>query len=210
MDMLSLAAIPIFAGFCNRRRRGPKRRCWRTPGGLTSRIANGDGCKAGTLFGDRARLNWSPDVTNCNGTLTVFEVVSFKPCTSNTWTAIYTNSAHSISGCSSENQRSFDVSMARVALAEITRSRFIARAAPARMRFARERLIRIVSTPGAASVRGFLPERLLCHVRYAERGLWIRIRRQYVCNEGARRTQSCGERRGNRCGIAGRRRLTSR
>ena len=60
---------------------------------------NGDGCKAGTLFGDHARLNWSPDVTNCNGTLTVFEIVYFKPCASNTWTAIYTNSPHSISGC---------------------------------------------------------------------------------------------------------------
>jgi hypothetical protein len=72
---------------------------------------NGDGCKAGTLFGDHARLNWSSDVTNCNGTLNVFEIVYSKPCISNAWTAIYTNSLHAINGCASENQRSYDVAM---------------------------------------------------------------------------------------------------
>src|SRR5437016_2866402 len=40
---------------------------------------NGDGCKAGTLPGNRARLNWSPDVLNCNGTLTVYEIVYARP-----------------------------------------------------------------------------------------------------------------------------------
>src|SRR5438105_1716064 len=29
---------------------------------------NGDGCKAGTLPGEKARLNWAPIVTNCFGT----------------------------------------------------------------------------------------------------------------------------------------------
>src|ERR1051326_5118413 len=56
---------------------------------------NGDGCWAGTLAGDRARLNWQPDVTNCNGTLTVYEIVYAEPCGSSAWTAIYTNAAHS-------------------------------------------------------------------------------------------------------------------
>jgi len=32
---------------------------------------NGDTCKAGALPGDKARLNWVPNVTNCDGTLTV-------------------------------------------------------------------------------------------------------------------------------------------
>src|SRR3954452_4896099 len=40
---------------------------------------NGDGCKAGTLPGQMARLNWDPDVTNCNGTLIVYEKVYSKP-----------------------------------------------------------------------------------------------------------------------------------
>src|SRR6266480_4519866 len=72
---------------------------------------NGDGCKAGTLYSDHARLNWNPDVANCNGTLTVYEVVYSKPCASNTWTAFYTNSPHSISGCSSIGQQFVDVQM---------------------------------------------------------------------------------------------------
>ncbi len=62
---------------------------------------NGDGCKAGTLPGNMARLNWASDVTNCDGTLTVFEIVYSKPCASSTWTAVFTNAAHSITGCRS-------------------------------------------------------------------------------------------------------------
>ena len=72
---------------------------------------NGDGCQAGTLAGEMARLNWNPDVTNCNGTLTVYEVVYSKTCASNTWTAFYTNSAHSITGCRSSDGQSIDVPM---------------------------------------------------------------------------------------------------
>jgi hypothetical protein len=72
---------------------------------------NGDGCQAGTLSGDFARLNWNPDVTNCNGTLTVFEVVYLKPCASTTWTPFYTNSAHSITGCRSSDGQTIDVPM---------------------------------------------------------------------------------------------------
>ena len=72
---------------------------------------NGDGCKAGTLPGNQARLNWSPDVLNCNGTLTVYEIVYSRPCGSNEWTAIHTNGAHSITGCRSTGEQFFDVPM---------------------------------------------------------------------------------------------------
>ena len=70
---------------------------------------NGDTCQAGTLAGDFARLNWNPDVTNCNGTLTVFEIVYSKPCSSNSWSALYTNSVHTIVGCRSSDSQFFDV-----------------------------------------------------------------------------------------------------
>jgi hypothetical protein len=73
---------------------------------------NGDGCKAGTLTGDFARLNWNPDVVNCNGTLTVFEIVYSKPCASSSWTALYTNAPHTIIGCRSSDSQSFDFQMA--------------------------------------------------------------------------------------------------
>jgi hypothetical protein len=72
---------------------------------------NGDGCQAGTLAGDFARLNWNPDVTNCNGTLTVFEIVYSKSCSSNSWIARYTNSPHTIIACRSDDSQSFDVQM---------------------------------------------------------------------------------------------------
>src|ERR1043166_1349564 len=72
---------------------------------------NGDGCWAGTLAGDRARLNWQPDVTNCNGTVTVYEIVYAEPCGSSAWTAIYTNAAHSITGCRSTDAQFVDVGM---------------------------------------------------------------------------------------------------
>src|SRR5205807_9087992 len=67
---------------------------------------NGDNCHAGTLAGDFARLNWNPDVTNCNGTLTVFEIVYSKNCASSLWTALYTNPVHSITGCRSSDSQS--------------------------------------------------------------------------------------------------------
>src|SRR5882672_4657811 len=66
---------------------------------------DGDGCRAGTLAGDFARLNWFPDVTNCNGSLTVYERVSFRPCGTSTWTPIYTNAPHPITGCVSTDGR---------------------------------------------------------------------------------------------------------
>src|SRR5437588_7221338 len=73
---------------------------------------NGDGCVAGTLAGDHARLNWNPDVTNCNGTLTVFEKVYSKPCASSAWSLLYTTPAHTIIGCRSSDAQSVDVAMA--------------------------------------------------------------------------------------------------
>jgi len=72
---------------------------------------NGDGCHAGTLPADRARLNWNPDVSNCNGTLAVYEIISTKPCSSSQWTAFYTNASHSIVGCRSSDAQFVDVSM---------------------------------------------------------------------------------------------------
>src|SRR5215475_8983781 len=73
---------------------------------------NGDGCHSGTLAGDFARLNWHPDVVNCNGTLSVYEIVYSKPCASSAWTALYTNAPHSITGCRSSDSQSLDVQMA--------------------------------------------------------------------------------------------------
>src|SRR6476660_872865 len=52
---------------------------------------DGDGNKAGTLPGNFARLTWSPSVTNCSGTLTVFEIISQRACGTSAWTPIYTN-----------------------------------------------------------------------------------------------------------------------
>src|SRR4051812_22477997 len=72
---------------------------------------NGDTYKAGTLPGNFARLNWDPEVTNCNGTLTVFEKVYSKPCAASTWTSIYTNSPHTIVACRSSGQQHLDVLM---------------------------------------------------------------------------------------------------
>src|SRR5882672_7482178 len=73
---------------------------------------NGDNCQAGTLTGDFARLNWNPDVVNCNGTLTVYEIVYSRPCASSSWTALYTNAPHSIIGCRSSDSQALDVQMA--------------------------------------------------------------------------------------------------
>lgn len=72
---------------------------------------DGDGCHAGTLAGGFARLNWFPDVNNCNGTLTVYETVSFRPCGTDTWIPIYTNSPHQITGCVSTDNRYVDIQM---------------------------------------------------------------------------------------------------
>ncbi|MEY2428068.1 MAG: hypothetical protein QOJ40_953 [Verrucomicrobiota bacterium] len=72
---------------------------------------NGDGCKAGTLSGDKARLNWKPGVTNCTGTLTVFEKVYYRPCGATPWTLLYTTPLHTIVGCRSSDGQSLDVAM---------------------------------------------------------------------------------------------------
>src|ERR1041385_714079 len=55
---------------------------------------NGDGCKAGSLPGDFARLNWSANVVDCNGILSVFEIIYSRPSGSVNWTALYTNASH--------------------------------------------------------------------------------------------------------------------
>jgi len=72
---------------------------------------DGDGCRAGTLAGGFARLNWFPDVVNCNGTLTVQEKVLFRPCGTSTWISIYTNAPHQIAGCASTDSRYLDIQM---------------------------------------------------------------------------------------------------
>src|SRR6266480_2015895 len=72
---------------------------------------NGDGCQAGTLPGDKARLNWNPDFTNCIGTLTVYEKVSYKACGSNSWMLLYTTPLHTIVGCRSSDAQTLDVVM---------------------------------------------------------------------------------------------------
>jgi hypothetical protein len=72
---------------------------------------NGDGCKAGIIAGEIARLNWETDVTNCNGTLTVLEKIYTRPCGASTWNPIYTNAAHSIAGCRTTGEQHLDVRM---------------------------------------------------------------------------------------------------
>src|SRR5258706_3868233 len=73
---------------------------------------DGDLAFAGTLFGNVGRLNWPPAVTNCNGTLTVFEVISQRACGSSLWAPIYTNAPHPIAGCQSIAHRYLDVPFA--------------------------------------------------------------------------------------------------
>ena len=70
---------------------------------------DGDGQHAGALENNFARLNWFPDVSNCNGAITVYERVSYRLCGAAVWTPIYTNTAHSISGCRSSNQQYVDI-----------------------------------------------------------------------------------------------------
>ncbi len=72
---------------------------------------SGDGSKAGTLEGNFARLNWAADVANCNGTLNVYEKVYYRPCGTDPWTPIYTNAAHSITGCRTVGQQYVDISL---------------------------------------------------------------------------------------------------
>ncbi|MFO1476205.1 MAG: lysyl oxidase family protein [Verrucomicrobiota bacterium] len=72
---------------------------------------NGDGCYAGTLTGDAARLTWNPDVQNCNGTISVYEIVYTKDCADPTWVPIYTNALHSITGCRSSDAQFIDIPM---------------------------------------------------------------------------------------------------
>ncbi len=70
---------------------------------------DGDGLYAGTLAGNGARLNWNPDVLNCNGTITVTEIVYAKPSSGSIWTPIYTNASHSITGCRSSDAQHVDL-----------------------------------------------------------------------------------------------------
>ncbi len=76
---------------------------------------DGDGFWAGTLPGNVARLNWNPDVVNCNGSVSVFEILYSKPFSSPTWTAIYTNAPHTIAGCSSNDGQHRDIAFGAVA-----------------------------------------------------------------------------------------------
>lgn len=72
---------------------------------------DGDGLKAGALLDNFARLNWFPDVVNCNGTLTVFEKVYFRPCGTAAWIPLYTNAPHLIAGCRSIDQQYLDIQL---------------------------------------------------------------------------------------------------
>ena len=72
---------------------------------------DGDGNRAGTLAGGFARLNWFPDVNNCNGTLMVREKVEYRPCGTTTWIPLYTNQLHQITGCVSTDVQYLDIEM---------------------------------------------------------------------------------------------------
>src|SRR5262244_2222095 len=50
---------------------------------------NGDGCWAGTMPGNLARLSWEPDVINCNGTLTVYEKIYTRACGTIPWSPVF-------------------------------------------------------------------------------------------------------------------------
>ena len=90
---LFLARHPVF---CKLRRS-------MMPGGRISRIAMATIARQALWRGISPCLNWNPDVTNCSGTLTVYEIIYSKACASNTWTSLYTNSPHSIVGCRSSD-----------------------------------------------------------------------------------------------------------
>ncbi len=72
---------------------------------------DGDGRKAGTLPNNFARLNWDPNVVNCNGTLSVFEKIYSKPCASSSYSIIATTAVHSITGCRSSDQQFLDIQL---------------------------------------------------------------------------------------------------
>jgi len=72
---------------------------------------DGDSSRAGTLLENFARLNWFPDVVNCNGTLNVYEKVYFRPCGTTAWLPIYTNAPHVIAGCRSIDQQYVDIQL---------------------------------------------------------------------------------------------------
>ena len=72
--------------------------------------SDGDGCFAGTNS-DYARLNWDPDVGGCSGSLSVFEKVYYKGCSSSTWTLGFTTPNHTITACSTADEQGVDVHM---------------------------------------------------------------------------------------------------
>jgi hypothetical protein len=72
---------------------------------------DGDNQRAGTLLDNFARLNWFPDVVNCNGTLMVYEKVYFRLCGTVAWIPIYTNAPHAIAGCRSVDQQYLDIQL---------------------------------------------------------------------------------------------------
>lgn len=78
---------------------------------------DGDNLHAGTLTGNAARLNWNPDVFNCNSNLTVFAIVYARPTSTSTWTPIYTNTAHTITGCRSSDAQHVDLVLSTTAAA---------------------------------------------------------------------------------------------
>ncbi|MEY2408000.1 MAG: hypothetical protein QOF48_670, partial [Verrucomicrobiota bacterium] len=73
--------------------------------------ADGDGCMSGTGAGGKARLNFLPDVTGGQGTLSVFEKVYFRPCASGAWTLYGTSSLHPVTGSNSLEVQVLDITM---------------------------------------------------------------------------------------------------
>ncbi|MBN2561076.1 MAG: choice-of-anchor H family protein [Phycisphaerae bacterium] len=56
-----------------------------------------------------ARLNWDPDVDDCDGSLTVYEMVYWKLASSGTWNLLTTTSAHVITDCSGGDAQYQDI-----------------------------------------------------------------------------------------------------
>jgi hypothetical protein len=152
---------------------------------------NGNGCHAGNLPGDKARLNWSPVVTDCYGSLAVFEIVYSSTCGSGAWVPVYTNSPHTILACRSLNNQYVDLPMGsnclcrdyKIALYEVGQTipeDIHSSTNDPNLAHHQEELLsqdtsfqhqrpEPGSPPGRAALPGYLQQRFLRHVRLAKR-----------------------------------------
>jgi hypothetical protein len=106
---LALVVIPTF--FCSRLQTQAQQATIADAWWNYQQDCNGDGCLAGVLPANAARLSWNVDLIDCNGSVTVFEILYQKACASGLWTALYTNAAHAVVGCRSSDLQYLDVTL---------------------------------------------------------------------------------------------------